>query len=119
MNYDQIKLTKYEIRQLNRYKKVFKPDSHPHSFLSLGLIEPHYTGKQTERGERIWDGYILSDIGKRYLSYLKDLRRSERRDSRRFVITIAKNLFIFIAGYLLGHHASLVRELLERVFINH
>lgn len=119
MNYDQINLTKAEIRQLNRYKRTFTPDSHPHSFLSLGLIEPHYTGEQTEIGERIWDGYVLSDVGKRYLFYLKGLHRSERKDSRRFAITITKDLFIFVAGYLLGHHASFVRELLERVFVNH
>ena len=88
-DFSNIHLLPEENRALFRYSRLSRvPEDDPHlpTFKHLGFVRLEGT-VQDKTGVMRGGWYVISDNGRRYLEYLKDKRRSERRDGRRFLIT--------------------------------
>lgn len=88
-DFSNIHLLPEENRALFRYSRLSRvPEDDPHlpTFKRLGFVRLEGAVKD-KTGVMRGGWYVISDNGRRYLEYLKDKRRSERRDGRRFLIT--------------------------------
>ena len=88
-DFSNIHLLPEENRALFRYSRLSRvPEDDPHlpTFKHLGFVCLEGAVRD-ETGVMRGGWYVISDNGRRYLEYLKDKRRSERRDGRRFLIT--------------------------------